>query len=102
MLVKLAFVAPTEDEQQYMVSIDLLELPREGDRISFSRVSESGSEDFIVREVRWNLAFNDTLDKGEVLDVWVTCEFAETFSSKESHKSLCAKFKERTGVHHQF
>ena len=91
MKVKLGFISSVDGEQDYMLPMELPELPRKGDLISVTRNNETGSEDFIVKDVRWNLQFDDSKDVGKPLEVWVLCEFAETYWSKDTHKANCKR-----------
>src|SRR5438105_3072298 len=92
MRVYLTFVPPGGGEADYSLPFDMPELPRPGDYISVCRPGQIGSEDFIVRRVRWALDFPETSAVsdnrviGKLRDVYVEGEFAESPFSSEAHK----------------
>ena len=104
MRVNLTFVPPGGGEADYSLEFDMPVLPRAGDNISISRPNQTGTEDFIVRRVWWQLShpstgLYDDGDKprpmGKADAVWVECEFAESGWSSEAHKKAVAMYEVR-------
>ena len=98
MKVNLSFVPPGGGETDYSLTIEMPEIPQQGDYITVTRPGQNGSENFIVKWTWWTLEFVDSKNIGTTKELWVECEFAVSPFSSDDHKRACEGYKESTGV----
>ena len=97
---EVVIVPPGGGEMDYTISMEFPALPREGDYISIVRglnknksysdetLEKTGSEDFIVRRVKWSCGsmIDANVEDRLTCDVTIECEYALSPYSSESHK----------------
>tara|TARA_R110002073_G_scaffold20209_6_gene72826 strand:- start:7755 stop:8072 length:318 start_codon:yes stop_codon:yes gene_type:complete len=81
-------------ECDFSLDLEMACLPSIGDWIQVRRPDSDGTEDFIVRRIRWNvLAANKT----SLSDVLLECHYAVTETSTEQHRELHDASAENAG-----
>lgn len=97
MKVNLSFVPPGGGKTEYSMSIEMPDIPRQGDYISVTRPGQTGAENFIVMRTWWDLEFDESGQKGTTREIWVECQFAVSSNSSDSHKRTCSDYQAKSG-----
>ena len=100
---QLIFYMPGSNKHEYFLDFDLPARPVVGDLISIRRPDQEGTEDFIVRRVRWEL-HHTTNHQGEPPDqigtvqfLIVECEYALSAHAMETHRRICENHEKNGG-----
>ncbi len=94
MRIEFAFVPTEGEETDRAVAFDMPSVPRAGDHVTVARPGQAGTVGFVVRQVRWTLAYPEPPTArcgaepvaGTTHSVLVECEFEPGPYSSEEHK----------------
>lgn len=97
MKVNLSFVPPGGGKTEDSITVELPEIPRQGDYISVTRKGQTGTENFIVKRTWWNIAVDGSKPAASAKEIRVECEFASSPLSNDTHERACRDYQARTG-----
>lgn len=97
MKVNLSFVPPGGGKIEDSLTVEMPEIPRQGDYISVTRSGQTGTENFIVKRTWWNVVVDGSKPAASAKEIQVECEFAASSASSESHNITCRDYQARTG-----